>query len=240
MLRVNVIGTGSSGNCYLLSDYAGNTLILDCGIDLSKVKQALNFDLSKIQGLFISHSHVDHAKYREHFERMGVEIMAPYDKAKIRENKKLGVFDIQAFQLPHGETVSYGALIRHVQTKDTVLYLTDFEYSPYVFKACKVNHYMIECNYQKNLLDLDAPNKEHKILGHCSLDTCKEFLKLNQTSEMQNVLLIHGGFTTCNPNECIASIESTLPATVIVEWAYNGKQYDFQNGIPFYSTESEE
>lgn len=55
-MRLTVLGSGSSGNCYLV-ECDNEILILDCGISLKEVKKTLNFDLSKIVGCVISHSH---------------------------------------------------------------------------------------------------------------------------------------------------------------------------------------
>ena len=63
-MKLNVLGSGSDGNTYLV-DCDGDVLILDCGISLKETKIALNFDLSKVVGCFISHNHADHAKYRQ-------------------------------------------------------------------------------------------------------------------------------------------------------------------------------
>lgn len=148
----------------------------------------------------------------------------PYDTNKIRVNAKMGGFNLQAFQLPHGETTSYGALIRH--GKETFLFLTDFEYSSYVFKACKVNHFLIECNYQKEYVDLDAPNLAHKLKGHASLDTCKAFIKTNITSEMQNVILCHLGRSSTNAKECVNAIKDIVSENVKVDYARANTVYE--------------
>lgn len=55
-MKLSVISTGSFGNTYILES-KGEQLILDCGCSLIEVKKKLNFDLSKIVGAFISHSH---------------------------------------------------------------------------------------------------------------------------------------------------------------------------------------
>lgn len=55
-MRLNILGSGSEGNTYLI-EIDNEVLILDCGIGLKDAKIALNFDLSKIVGCFISHSH---------------------------------------------------------------------------------------------------------------------------------------------------------------------------------------
>ena len=55
-VRLNILGSGSEGNTYLI-EINNEILILDCGIGLKDAKIAINFDLSKIVGCFISHSH---------------------------------------------------------------------------------------------------------------------------------------------------------------------------------------
>lgn len=55
-MRLTVLNSGSNGNCYLL-ECENEVLVLECGVSSKIVKKALNFDLSKIVGCFISHSH---------------------------------------------------------------------------------------------------------------------------------------------------------------------------------------
>ena len=55
-MTLKCIGSGSSGNCYILK--ANNEkLILDCGLPIKVIKQGLDFDLGGIQGVLISHAH---------------------------------------------------------------------------------------------------------------------------------------------------------------------------------------
>lgn len=230
-MKLKCLNSGSSGNCYVL-EKDDEILILDVGCPLKEVKKALNFDLSKIAGCFISHEHLDHAKYRKDFEKLGIEIFAPYDKDAIRDNRQYGNFNLQAFRLPHGETFSYGLLIRNKD--ETALYMTDFEYCPYVFKACKVNYYLIECNYQLQYVDFDAPNKEHKLRGHCSLETLKKFLEANKNYDMENVILCHMGFGSTNPQECISDVENIVGCNVVVDYARPNTEYELTDKrLPF-------
>lgn len=226
MLKLNCLGSGSSGNCYLLSDEKDRTLILDCGIGAKEIKVALNFDLSKVAGIAVTHFHQDHVKALKDFENIGCEILAPYVKGNIRENKLMYPYHVQAFLLPHGETTSYGFLIRHAETRETLLYATDFEYIAYTFNACKVNYYLIECNYQPEYVDYDAPNKEHKISGHCALNTCKEFLKVNANAHTHSVILCHLGQGSTNPKECVTEVKSIVGDNVSVDYARANTIYE--------------
>lgn len=56
MSRLITIGTGSSGNAYILECH-NEILLLELGVGWSDIKKALNFDLSKVVGVCVSHSH---------------------------------------------------------------------------------------------------------------------------------------------------------------------------------------
>lgn len=226
-MRLTVLNSGSDGNCYFLKDNVGNILVLDCGVNIKTVKIALNFDITHIVGVLATHEHSDHFIAYSDFENMGLNVFAPHLKGNIRENRVFYPYLIQSFRLPHDETFSYGFLIRHAETKETLLYLTDFEYCPYVFKACKVNHFIVECNYQPQYVDLDKGNKSHKLCGHCSIDTLKRFLKVNETDYTKSVLLIHMGKDSTNPKECVEEIKNVLSGNVVVDYARRNTTYNF-------------
>jgi phosphoribosyl 1,2-cyclic phosphodiesterase len=56
-VRIKIIGSSSHGNCYVLESETGS-LLIECGIQYKKIQQALNFDISSIQGCLVSHDHL--------------------------------------------------------------------------------------------------------------------------------------------------------------------------------------
>lgn len=152
-------------------------------------------------------------------------MFTPYDKDVNRANARIGGYTLQAFRVPHGETINYGFLIRH-DSKETMLYLTDFSYTEYLFKACHVNNYLIECNWQTEYVDVDSENFRHKIKDHASLETCRKFLVANHNADMRNVVLIHLGKDTTNPRECIDVIKRSLDEYVNVDYARPNTVYN--------------
>ena len=152
------------------------------------------------------HSFVtDHSKSVADIKKMGITVWEPHLDEKTYQRKQFGKFNVQCFDLPHNGTSNRGFLIEVDGQK--ILYMTDFEYCHYVFTKQKINHILIECNYQQELVDRDLPNYEHKIRGHCSLDTCKEFIKVNATDSLQTVILCHLGQETTEQEECVAEIQ---------------------------------
>lgn len=231
-MKLTVINTGSSGNCYLLEEN-GEVLILDCGVSFADIKKALGFNLMKVSGCMITHVHTDHSKSRKDFESAGIPLFTPYDKGKIKDNAQLGNFKLQAFLVPHNDTTNYGVIISHTNGQ-RMLYLTDFEYCRYTFKNMGINHYLIECNYQDEYLDVNAPNYEHKRAGHCSLNTCRDLIKANANDAMQNVIICHMGIGSCDPLHCVDEIAKELPTTVNVDYARPKEIYELTNNrLPF-------
>lgn len=57
MLEIKQIASGSTGNCYRISDGKTN-LLIEAGITIRKIKEALMFRLSEIEGCLISHEHL--------------------------------------------------------------------------------------------------------------------------------------------------------------------------------------
>ena len=56
METLKVVGTGSTGNCYLL-DCNGDKLLLDAGVPLTAIKKGIDWDIRGIKGVVISHAH---------------------------------------------------------------------------------------------------------------------------------------------------------------------------------------
>lgn len=221
------LGTGSSGNCYLLSAEA-ETLILDCGLPIREIKKGLDWDISKVVGVCVTHQHLDHAKAVKDFENMGIRTVKFYEIEDWNDERMkyycvgFGDFIVKPFPLPHNGTINYGFYIMHRKTDDKILYLTDFEYCKYNFKSLQVNHIICECNYQQELVSRDLANYEHKIRGHCSLETCKSFIAANKTNALRTVILCHMGAETLDFSVAKEQVQEVVGNSVKVEFATAG------------------
>lgn len=231
-MKLKILGTGSSGNCYLLSTET-ETLILDCGLPIKEIKRGLNFNISRVVGVLCSHEHKDHSLSVKDFENMGICVFKPYENNELHtQSVRYGKFVITPFNLPHNGIRNYGFMIRI--GSERVLYLTDFEYCPYIFSKLKPDHILIECNYQQELVNRDLPNYEHKIRGHCSLNTCKNFVSKNATDSLKTVLLLHMGGETCDPEECVTEVQKVVKNGAYVDYARKGLEINLEKGgCPF-------
>jgi len=56
MATLKCLSSGSQGNCYLL-ECNNEVLIIELGVSWKEVLKGLNYDLSKVVGVLVSHSH---------------------------------------------------------------------------------------------------------------------------------------------------------------------------------------
>ena len=96
-MRLLSIASGSSGNSYYIGSDK-TTLILDCGIAMKRIVEGLEFadrDMSEVDGIFITHEHIDHIKSLGAISRKyHIPIYATYGTIDaIAKMSSLGVFD---------------------------------------------------------------------------------------------------------------------------------------------------
>ena len=221
-MTLTILGSESSGNCYILKSDTG-TLILEAGIRLDAVKKALNFDLSSVAGCLISHSHLDHCKYADSYAKTGINIYASQEtidayKPTYRHRfhallegvmAQLGSFRIIPFDVPHGGISCYGYLITHPES-GKILFVTDCAYIPGRFIG--LSQVLIEANYEDAILTSDRA-----VGKHMSIDTTVAFLKANDLSKVQNIVLLHLSSSNSNAKAFAKAVIEVAPnASVLV------------------------
>lgn len=206
------LGSSSKGNCYLFESKS-QVLILEAGLPLKTVKEALNFDLSRVIGCIISHLHSNHSKCAADFIKNGIHIYANKEtiehitngvdsslttciSAPGRQGYQFSVGDyrIVPFSVKH-DVPTFGFLIKH-EEMGLCAFITDTHYTPNTLKG--LNQILIEANYEErilkeNLIDgkIDNSRYQRVLRSHMSLETCVEALKANDIKGMQNIVLIH-------------------------------------------------
>jgi len=209
-MELQVIGSGSKGNCYALTDLKGSQLILEAGVSFKETKKALNYDISNIIGCTVSHEHMtDHAKSVEDFVKAGINVYCSQgtsDNIKYKqgykptvieafEHLKLGDFTILPFKVTHDAAEPLGFLISHPECGN-ILFATDTKDLNYKFP--NINHWIIEANYSEDLMREEIEQERlHGFLAnriyenHMSLETCISVLKENDRSNIRTITLIH-------------------------------------------------
>ena len=207
-MTLKILGSSSKGNCYILENET-EVLLIECGVKFDKVKQALNFQLRKVVGCLLTHEHGDHASSINDFMKAGINVWASagtHIACKTENNHRrrllanqgsfnVGKFRVLPFDLRHDAAEPMGFLINHPETGN-ILFITDTFYVPYTFK--NVHNIIVEANYSKEIIEKKRSQgylpqflNDRIIKSHMSLETCKELLKANDLSQVNNIVLIH-------------------------------------------------
>lgn len=110
----------------------------------------------------------------------------------------------------------FGFYITHTDMGSFV-YLSDTEYCKYRFP--RVNHILIEANYDKRIIDSSHPAKEHILRGHLELQTTKDFISANKTPDLRNIILCHLSSENADPETMQKEVQSVAGKWVNVEIA---------------------
>jgi len=206
MLEFKSFASGSAGNMYTVSD--GTTkIMIEAGITIKRIKQALDFKVSDVSAVLLSHSHGDHSKSIKDMVKLGVDCYMPLataeelniDSRRIKPIKagksiSIGSLKVYPFEAQH-DVECYGYLILN-ESGERLLFLTDSYYCKYTFKG--LTHIAVEANYSKSILDKNIDEgitprimRKRLIKSHFSLENVLEFLKANDLSKVQEIHLLH-------------------------------------------------
>lgn len=153
-------------------------------------------------------------------ELSGIEVWQPYLDENKRQMRKFGSFTVQSFEVPHDNESCVAYYVKVNGNK--LLYATDFEYLPQSFRKIGLNHLLIECNYQKELVDKEADNRNHVLRGHSELGTLIDIVKDNNSDSLKNVLLCHLSHKNSVPKECVSEVQKIVNKDVYVDYCRKG------------------
>ena len=249
MLTISVLGSNSSGNCYLVqSPLTKEVLMLDAGVPFKEIQKAMKFDFKNLIGVLITHEHTDHIKSADKLANIGMEIYASegtFNSKGMNGHRlnyitalkefQVGNFKILPFKTEHDAEEPLGFLIEFIPTKERILYATDTFYIKYKFK--NINYFLIECNYIKDIAKknielgiIERTRYKRLLHSHLSLDNCIEFLKNNVSAVTRKIVLIH--LSDDNSNEKVMQdvINKTFGVDTVV--SKNGEVIEFKE-YPF-------
>lgn len=206
-MRLLTLGSGSSGNCYLLENET-ECLVIEAGVPYAEVKKAIDFQTRKIAGVIATHAHLDHSGRLKDYDGSGIPIFRPYEK--FEKMVAYSNFKIYPFELLHN-VPCFGFYITHPDM-GILVYASDTEYIKHTFKG--VNHFLVEANYSKELVERDSAKYEHQITGHMNIETTCRFLKKNNNSNLKTVTLCHLSADCGNAEDFKARAEEVVDCDV--------------------------
>ncbi|HOO22653.1 MAG TPA: MBL fold metallo-hydrolase [Clostridia bacterium] len=169
MIKITSLGSGSKGNCVLISN-GTNRLLIDAGLSISAIYKKLKnvgLTLNDIDGILLTHEHDDHIKSVEalsayipvYSHPATLEYVADKYAIPLKQQMEveeqyfnIGTFDILPFRTSHDALHPYGFVINDSDSK--LSYITDTGYiSKGIMEAVKGSDIvMIESNHDEELL----------------------------------------------------------------------------------------
>ena len=206
-MKIEVIASGSSGNCYKISNEA-TTLLIECGIPYKKIQEALNFKVTDIDGVLVSHEHGDHSKACKDLIKAGVNLYMTkgtkealkLDSHRVKTFRQwsmyldveIGSFIIKPFRTIHDAREPVGFIICDSISKEELVFITDTQYSIYNFSP---DYFMVEVNYVTETINKNEkihPDLRARIKKtHMSLETAINLLERSDLSNLKKIYVMH-------------------------------------------------
>lgn len=206
-MDIKVLASGSSGNCYYVSD-GDSPVLIECGLPWKQIQQGIGFRTLELAGCLVSHEHQDHSKAVKEVMKAGIDCYISQGAAealglsghrlhiiKALQRFHLGGWAVLPFDTQHDSREPLGFLLAN-QDEDKLLYATDTYYLKYKFRG--LTHILIECNYALDILQknvaaglVPAAVKDRVLRSHFSLENVKGFLRANDLSDVREIWLLH-------------------------------------------------
>lgn len=210
-MKIDVLASGSSGNCFRISD-GYSTLLLECGIPFKEIKKKLKFKTSQLDGVLVTHEHKDHCKSVADFVDAGIEVVMSEGTADALglpkgrltvvaplEKVMVGDWLVMPFDVEHDAKEPLGYLLLSANTGEKLLFFMDTGYVEHLFKG--ITHFIGECNYSSDmgkaltdagLINLDYRARAERIIqSHMGLATLSQYLEAMDKSKLQEIHLVH-------------------------------------------------
>lgn len=238
-MKFKVLGSNSNGNCYIL-DNGKEVLIIEAGVNIVEIQQALSFDFSNVKGCIVSHLHGDHSKCIKDLLNLGIDVYSSpqtfeglgiyhYNAKGIRPKVKykIGGFTIKPFDVEHDAPEPFGFYIQH-EDMGLMFFITDTKYCKYKLPN-NVRHYVVESNYSDEIIKNKLSSKtflmDRVYNSHLSLENCIGLLQKNDLSMAKEIVLIHLSDSNSDEKQFVEEVIKATGKTTYA--ATKGLELDF-------------
>ncbi len=237
MLRLTILGSGSSGNCAVVST-GETTLLIDAGLSARQIVQRLELagmSLDEVNGILLSHEHGDHTR--------GMEILCrkhaiPVLCTSLTQESLAGsiVFKspprwqlmqtgcafefrdlrIESFSVPHDAVDPVGFVIADAESRLGVLSDVGFITRLIIERLRSAHSLFIEANYDARLLEADTKRPwatKQRISsrhGHLSNDQVAELIEAVAHDDLHHIVLGHLSDDCNDPDTAVRRVHEAL------------------------------
>jgi phosphoribosyl 1,2-cyclic phosphodiesterase len=227
-MKLKIISSGSVGNAYILEN-ENSALLIECGVKLKEIQEAIDFNIFKIKGAIVSHAHLDHSKSMAQVSQLGIPLMAldkTFSKMKIPcelryailkngRSKEISDFKINSFDASH-DIDTLGFIIESGSEK--VFFLTDSFKLIWNLRSWQFTCVMIEANYCEELIKSKSESfiNRRRLKSHMSIQTAILTLGNMDLSKCKNIVLLHLSDGLSNEKEFKEKVEMLfgIPVTI--------------------------
>jgi phosphoribosyl 1,2-cyclic phosphodiesterase len=237
MVRLTVLGSGSSGNCAIVST-GRTTLLIDAGLSAKQIimrMESAGYTLDQLDGILLTHEHQDHTN--------GLEVLSGKHKLSLfatpltqetlvgslkfrgapswKIMNTSGVFDFQdlsigCFSVPHDAVDPVGFVIADEESRLGVLSDVGFITNLIKDRLRSCDSLFVEANYDAQLLEADTKRPwatKQRISsrhGHLSNDQAAELLEEIAHPDLHHVVLGHLSDDCNDPDRVVKRMQESL------------------------------
>lgn len=192
---VKVLSSGSSANGYVITA-GGEMLILELGCNWKEYLKAIEYNISSVSGVLVTHGHKDHSRSIKDALKYNLNVYSGsnVDGAKLLQPMKkyrIGGFLVTPLRVEHGGCENSAYVIEHEGMLKT-LFITDAEDFRYNVK--NVGCLMCECNYSNEIKfgeALEGSEIRSNSEAHMELETTLDVVRRHYSESLRKVVLLH-------------------------------------------------
>lgn len=205
-MKIDAYFSGSNGNCYRLTG-GNSTLLLEAGVKIHQIQQAVHYKMASIDGVLLTHEHGDHSHAVKALIKRGIKVYTSagtanalglgendYCQLEAMKQVKIGEFAVLPFATKHDAAEPLGFYI--AQGGERLVFATDTYNVPNTF--AKVTYWMLECNYSEYILkkNIDSGKTPKRLASrllksHFSIENLLRFLSKQDLSYTRKIYLLH-------------------------------------------------
>lgn len=202
-MEIKVLASSSKGNSYWVND--GKTqLLLDAGIPFKVIQQKLNFMVSDIVGVLITHRHGDHSLAVKDMLKRGMKVYGNIDTEEHFKGMRIlskgntvgiGTFDVTPYEMIH-DALCFAYEIYSYNTGERLVYVTDTADIPCSFMI--MDYLLVEANHDENILKqnvtagtVDPVLAKRISATHMEINRLVEWLMKQNRSRLKEIYLLH-------------------------------------------------
>lgn len=241
-MRICSLGSGSSGNAYILESQ-NTTLLIDCGFAYKTLKKRLVerfISPAEIDAVFITHEHTDHVSglprfLKEHkttcYMSSGTarQLGHPDSWQCLNAGEVVNINDIAItpIAVPH-DVAEPLQFVFECGDRRLAMFSDLGHVSEAVLAACRdVDVLMIECNYHPQMLDTSpypesVKERIRSPYGHLSNPDACTLIRQTESARRHHIIATHLSANNNNPQHVQAALRAATTATLSIATQKDG------------------